>query len=179
VSDLTKKILESGLVDEATARLMERWGNLPEGSAELTRNKPERLQAATREELMQFAEDIGEEVEKQRRLKETMLDTDRMRFPVTVDVYKQSVLTNDGVRVPRTIVAGHVRGVIDRMGRYYFRIQDVKERWFVPGYVFRKEGPGDGGATDPSKATYEQVHEVQVLSHGEAPVCIQVAVQQL
>lgn len=172
MSKLSEKILESGLIDETMARLLERWGNLPEGSAEKTRGKPEALAHATREELMQFAEDVGEEVEKQRRLKETMLDLDRLRFPVQVDVFKSLVRDHD-LLVTKGFVAGHVRGVIDRMGRYYFRVQDAKEKWFVPGYILKKEEAGDEKMT----YVYEQVTESQVLSKGEAPVCIQVSVQ--
>jgi hypothetical protein len=173
MSDLTKKILESGLVDEATARLMERWGNLPEGSAELTKNKPEHLQNATREELMKFAEDIGEEVDKQRRMRETMLDMDRLRFPVHVKIYKQHIITDDGAHMGKTLVAGNVNGVIDRMGRYYFRFQDVRENWFVPGYVIQKQESGEEKVT----FSLEEITESQVLSAGESPVCIQVSVQ--
>jgi hypothetical protein len=125
VKELTQKILEAGLVDEATAKLMERWGNLPEGAAELV--KTERLKDATRAELLNFGEELGDALDKERRLRETMLDMNQLRWPTQVMIYK------DGQERAR-----HVTCVIDRMGRYYFRPQDVKKEWFVPGYELRR-----------------------------------------
>ncbi len=53
MKELTKKILESGLVDKTTAKLMEKWGQLEEGSSELVDHH-----ALTRKTLEDFIEDI-------------------------------------------------------------------------------------------------------------------------
>ena len=123
MSELTKRILESGLVDEATASMMEKWGVIPEGSAELA--KRQELKDATRGELLKFAEDIGAEVDKHRRLKETMLDLNQLRWPATVKIGNGK---ND-LRV------GPFTAVVDRMGRYYFQPDLDTKKWLIPGYA--------------------------------------------
>lgn len=50
---LVKKILEAGLVDEHTARMLEKWGALEPGASSLAGR-----QKATRESLEELAEDI-------------------------------------------------------------------------------------------------------------------------
>jgi hypothetical protein len=129
MSDLTKKILESGLVDETTAKLMERWGYLPEGSADLAVGKAEALERAsvekdTREVLTKMAERIGVEVDALRKTRETMLDLSHLRWPATV-----MIKSTEGLMHVDSIAA-----LIDRMGRFYFRPQDVDLKWLVPGY---------------------------------------------
>jgi hypothetical protein len=159
MSDLSRKILESGLIDETTARMMEKWGVLDEGSADLA--KKATLKDATREELIQFAEDIGEEVDKQRRLKETMLDLNHIRWPVKLTL------------VGRNEAGGHqpvssFTAVVDRMGRFYFRPQEVKpyEKDFIPGRHLMND--------DTQTMT---ILEVTPLYVGDDLAAIQVSVQ--
>jgi hypothetical protein len=161
---IVKKVLESGLVDKHYAQLMEQWGYLPEGSTELV--KTDALKGATKEQLQKLAEDIGNEVDKERALKETQLDLDKIRWPVEVTVLKKGEGDHlDGV-------AHKVPAVIDRMGRFYFRIQDVADVWFVPGYLITREVMNkDNGARAIVK---ELILEKDVLYIGEQPVCIQV-----
>lgn len=66
MKELTKKVLESGLIDKPTATLMERWGQLDPGASDLTdehkltgaleRSKDERF-------IRQTLEDFVEELE--------------------------------------------------------------------------------------------------------------------
>lgn len=158
MSDLSKKILESGLIDEATARMMEKWGVLDEGSADLA--KKATLKDATREELIQFAEDIGEEVDKQRRLKETMLDLNHLRWPVKLSLAPPRGLEGRPV--------GSFTAVVDRMGRYYFRPQEVRafEKDLIPGRQLMNED-----------AQVMTILEVTPLYVGEALAAIQVSVE--
>jgi hypothetical protein len=73
MKELTKKILEAGLVDKHTTRAMEKWGQLEEGSVALVGKKK-----VTETTLAEFVEDI-----------ETLLDQDleirETRFEVSVD----------------------------------------------------------------------------------------------
>ena len=157
---IVKKVLESGLVDKHMAQLMEKWGYLPEGATELV--KQDALKGATKDQLQALAEDIGNEVDKERTLKETQLDLDKLRWPteVTLELEDQKHI----YQVP---------AVIDRMGRLYFRIQDVKDVWFVPGNFLTREVPNlETGGRSVQK---EQILEKDVLYVGEQAVCIQVS----
>lgn len=151
---IVEKVLSSGLVDKATAQLMEMWGYLPEGSVEkVDENK---LENATKEQLTQLANDLAVEVEKEHALRETYLDLERLKWPTIVQHISKPVgeLT---VQLANDLVA-----LVDRMGRYYFRIQDVQQEWFVPGYTMRR-------ASGP-----EKILQAQVLYVGEQGVCMQV-----
>lgn len=151
---IVEKVLASGLVDKATAELMEKWGYLPEGSAEKT--DEDKLKNATQETLTKLASDLATEVEKEHALRETYLDLERLRWPQAIDgIYKPQV----GQPFE---VALNLMSVVDRMGRYYFRIQDVDKEWFIPGYYLRKKGID------------EKILQAQVLYIGEQGVCVQV-----
>lgn len=126
MSQLTEKILRSGLVDKHTAALMEKYGLLEEGSTEKVNE--DALKGATRAQLERLAEDLAVEAEREFALKETMLDLSQLRWPVTVRV------NSDGVK------SAPMSALIDRMGRYYFRPQDVNKSWFVPGYSIDRDG---------------------------------------
>jgi hypothetical protein len=157
VNELSKKILESGLVDEATARMMEKWGILDEGAADLA--KKSTLKDATREQLMKFADDVGEEVDKQRRLKETMLDLNQLKWPAFVGIF-------DPTKSPS--VVHRVTALVDRMNRYYFRPQDAAKEWFVPGGLV---------LSGPEDKKQETILEVTELFIGDQVAAIQVSVQ--
>ena len=150
---LVEKILRSGLVDKATAALMEQWGYLEPGSAEKANEGA--LKNATKDTLNKLAEDLAGEVEREYVLKETHLDLERIRWPVTVSTIRNSQGDE---------VAKNVSAVIDRMGRYYFRAQDANPDWFVPGFVFER-----------LNGLSETVLEKQILFINETPVCIQVS----
>jgi len=149
---LTEKILRSGLVDKHTAEMMERYGILEEGASEKVNE--DALKSATREQLVRLADELSEEVEKSNILRETALDLERLRWPVKISILNGTILTKDGLNA-----------VIDRQGSYYFRAQDVKKEWFVPGYSIRREGV----------AKDEMLLESQELFLEETPVCIQVS----
>lgn len=165
MSELTKKILESGLVDQSTAELMEKWGYLPDGSAELAAGKAEALMRATvekdvKETLTKLAERIGQEVDSLRRTRETMLDLNHLKWPVLVGVW--NLKNGDDSRVFR------VHGLMDRLGRYYFHPKDVWKEAFVPGFVLMR------GADDSIKETILEVTELFV---GDQSAAIQVSTQ--
>ena len=166
MSDLIKKVLESGLVDEATARLMEKWQTLPEGSAELAAGKAESLAAVTQEVLMKLAEDVGEEVDKQRQLRETVLDLQNLKWPV-------SAMTVDR----RGDVQTFVSGVMDRHGHFFFRPQDVMKEWFVPGYTLCRQVANSPSVLEPGTLS-ETITEVTELFIGDQVVAIQVSTHQ-
>jgi hypothetical protein len=69
VKELTKKILEAGLVDKHLAQMMEKWGALEPGATDLVGRKQ-----VTKETLEEFAKDIEEMVRVDQPSKETILD---------------------------------------------------------------------------------------------------------
>ena len=143
-----EKVLRSGLIDRSMAELMEKYQLLPEGAAE-------RVKEATREQMKKVAEEVVELAEKEALIKETRFDLERLRWPVSV----YTSLPDASGRM----LSPWVEGVIDRMGRYFFRVQDVKEEWFIPGYILQKAG----------KPT-EEILEVTKLYIDEQPVAVQV-----
>ena len=161
MKELTKKILESGLVDETTALMMEKWGILEAGAADLT--KKATLLDATREQLINFAEEVEEVVEKNRqgRLQETMLDLGRLKWPAVC----YTVLKREGS--DQFSFSPKVHVLVDRMGRIYFRPQDVDEGMLVPGRELRVEGTRAGGT----------ILEVTELFIGDEIAAIQVSVK--
>jgi hypothetical protein len=163
MSDLTRKILSSGLVDEYTATLMEKWGYLPEGAAAIAKDKENVLKNATKEQLTKLAEDIGDEIERKARLKESMLDLDKIRWPAMVSIWNA-----EGVPL-----AHHIGAVIDRLGRYYFRPADVKSDWLVPGFSLTRTV---SISTDfQNKEETETILEVTSLYVDETVMAIQVS----
>jgi hypothetical protein len=163
---IVTKVLESGLVDKATAQLMELWGYLPEGSVDQVNE--DRLKGATHDTLKTLANDLAVEVEKEHAIRETYLDLERIRWPVTIQgIYSPAIGQPN-------LVVGLVPAVMDRMGRYYFRIQDVNEKWFVPGHLIQRYATSkdDGTKTD---FLSEKILHSQTLYIGEQGVCIQVS----
>lgn len=154
MSQLTEKILRSGLVDKHTAALMEKYGLLEAGSVEKVNE--DALKGATRQQLVQLAEDLAVEAEREFALKETMLDLNQLRWPVTVAI-KSVGLVHDAISA-----------LIDRMGRYYFRPQDVSLRLLVPGFRL---------VVFPSMKE-ETIVEVTELFIGEQVAAIQVSVTE-
>lgn len=129
MKDLSKRILESGLVDETTALMMEKWGVLEEGASDLT--KKEELKNATREQLMKFADEVADKVDEDRRLRETMLDLNQLRWHVPVKLAAKDI---------GLFHVDPISALVDRMGRYYFRPQDVDRAWLVPGHLIVGQG---------------------------------------
>ena len=156
---VVEKVVKSGLVDRHTVALMERWGMLPEGSTE---SVPDLIRRLAKEQLSQLADDLEQEIEREMAMRETRLDLDRLRWPVEVDVFH-------GDQEQVAFLA--LRGVTDRMGKYYFRPEDVRtEEAIAPGMwiVLRT-----GGVPEAP----EEVLEVQPLYVGNAVVCLQVTVR--
>lgn len=156
MSQLTEKILRSGLVDKHTAALMEKYGLLEEGSTEKVNE--DALKGATRVQLERLAEDLAVEAERELALKETMLDLNQMRWPATVGVWD---LEENTVR--------RVGALVDRMGRYFFRPQDVTLRELTPGNFLLC------GVADADKKT---IFEAQELFVGDQVAAIQVSVSE-
>jgi hypothetical protein len=152
---LVEKVLTSGLVDKDTVLLFERAGVLPPGSVDMVDEKA--LEKATKEDKAALAEEL-DLLASRNSLKETMLDLDQVRWPARMDISKET-------GVP---VACGVNCVVDRMGRYYFRIQDVEKGWFLPGYRLSCE--------EKNVLVTKTIFESQILSVGDLPVCVQVTV---
>lgn len=96
MKELTKKILEAGLVDKHLAAMMERWGTLDPGASDLVGR-----QQLTKESLEAFAEDIAGLVDPEQPVQETILD---------MEVSPPGKFT-----VPKT--GDHFYGYWDKMGR--------------------------------------------------------------
>ena len=90
MSEITEKILKSGLIDKHTAKMMENFGMLPEGSAE-------KVGEVAKGQMAKMAEELAEAVEREHRIRETALDLDR---PVVV-----GSLHNGRQGTPRRAVA--------------------------------------------------------------------------
>lgn len=153
---IVEKVLKSGLVDKATADMMESMGLLPEGASDVVNE--DGLKGKTKEQLMAFAETIAVEVEKEHKIRETFLDLDRLRWPAVVRIHD----------IDAAVLRDELPALIDRQGRYYFRIQDVPKDLFVPGYRLTRKSPGDW-------QVLETIIESQVLYIEETPVCVQVS----
>jgi hypothetical protein len=163
---IVEKVLASGLVDEATARMMEHFKMIPDGSAELAKDKEAKLKSSTETELKKLAEDLATEVEKEHKIRETALDLERMKWPCVVDL----IQTNGKDSVCVSIAA-----MSDRWGRYYFRVQDVKAEWLTPGYRLQKL-VRDLNAGDKMVAIQSPILEAQLLYIGDVAACWQVSV---
>jgi hypothetical protein len=157
MSDLRDKVLRSGLIDKHTAALLERYELIQEGESDKVPDG-DPLHDATKAELELLVRDLDSEIDKEARMRETMLDLDKLRWHTKVVVWSNT-----------TRVTGEhpIDAVIDRQGRYYFRIQDVDPTWFVPGRRIIREG---------FKA-HELILEASPLYLGDQVVCIQVTTQ--
>lgn len=161
---VVEKVLASGLVDKHTAALMERWGYLPEGASDKVNS--DALKNATKAQLTKLAEEIGDEVAKENLLRETSLDLERLRWPTEVTIFNQKSET----------IVYKLKGMIDRMGRLYFRSQDIKESWFVPGYTLRRSAHDVN--TGVEMVVREEILESGHLFIGDNPVAFQVTVRK-
>lgn len=164
---IVEKVLASGLIDKATAQLMEVWGYLPGGASEKVNE--DALKDATQAKVSELARELATEVEKEHHLRETYLDLERVRWPaqVRLDIPPNMVAKKDAI-MPICALAG----VVDRMGRYYFRIQDVNPDWFIPGFIISQ-------TTAAGELKQERIYQAQVLFIGEQGVCVQVSVEPL
>lgn len=64
--------------------LMERWKYLPEGAAALVNE--DALKNATMKQLEKLAMEIGDEIDKEHALRESMVDLDRLKWPASITV---------------------------------------------------------------------------------------------
>lgn len=150
---IVEKVLKSGLIDRSMAELMEKYQLIPEGSADQVRE-------ATREQMEKVVAEVVELAEKDSIVKETRFDLERLRWPVKV----HTSLSSD----PGKMKSPWVDGVIDRMGRYFFRVQDVREEWFIPGMILWRDG-----------RKQEEILEVQKLYIDDQPVAVQVTTREV
>lgn len=148
---IVEKVLSSGLIDRSMAELMEKYHLLPEGAAEQVKD-------ATREQMERAVAEAVEIAEREQLVKETRLDLDKLRWPTKVKIVMAQ---------PAHDRTTWLDAVIDRMGRYFFRFQDVEEKWFVPGYRLHREGFD----------VHEIILESQVIYIDELPVAVQVTTQ--
>jgi hypothetical protein len=158
---IAKTLLQSGLIDKAQAQMMEKMGLIPSGASELVRENA--LKGATEDVLMNLAEELSVAVEKEHAIRETALDLNRIRWPAFIDVLKSSK-EKEGL----TPIVANLSCVVDQLGRYYVRISEGKESWFVPGYVVLRK-------LDSNRTSHEYITESQKLFIGEREVCYQVA----
>lgn len=163
---IVEKVLKSGLVDRAMAELMEKFKMIPDGSSELVQE--DALKNATREQLIKLADDLATEVEKEHKVRETHLDLERIRWPAIISISKDDNTVVNGEK-SYTMVVDNVSAVVDRMGRYYFRLDEIQPEWLIPGNLLvRKQG---------DRKFVDLILEAQMLYIDESPVCWQVAVK--
>ena len=166
MSEIVKKVLRSGLIDKHTAELMEQYGMLDPGAAETVND--DALKNATQVQMKKLAEELAVEVEREHKIRETYLDLDRTKFPVTVKIFSRG---------------GHfvtTSGMVDRHGRYYFRFQDADPNWFTPGFLIEKvPTSAPGGETHDIMLVQpkEMIVEATPLFVDEKPVAYQVSTQ--
>jgi hypothetical protein len=116
VKELTKKILEAGLVDSTTAALLARWGIL----------KPEELEQVQHKQVVQ--DTLTTFIEKLEEL------LDREPGDETVDKPMRETFFEIQVREPPVLYFNHRQG-------YFSAVRDIMGRLFVtPSHDFR---PGD------------------------------------
>lgn len=167
MSTLTDKILASGLIDKALTGILEQWGYLPSGSSDKV-NETE-LVNASRTKLIDLAESLEQELTEAYKIKESALDLERLKWPVTVDI----VTERDNSTV---LVAGLIPAVVDRYGKYYFRVTDNKDSDFplIPGNFIVSNVYKDG--------EYRKVRctitDVTTLYNDDEPICIQVTTEK-
>ncbi len=166
----SEKILKSGIIDRGFAQLLEKWGNLPEGASELT--KSNELHNATKEHLTKFAEELAEAVANEHVLRETSLDLEHLKFPVVV-----AVCSKIEVGVGPDWGVNEIPGMEDRMGRLYFRFQDVAKEWFVPGFFIRKSVFDK--ETQKRYTVNLEILEVTTLFVGDQEIALQVLLSRL
>ena len=163
---IVQKVLESGLVDKGAAELMELWGYLPHGASESVNE--DALKNATQEKLSSMAKELANAVETEHHLRETYLDLERLRWPATVFIGFPRGAYDGNSKLTTTLAHDTpLQAVMDRMGRYYFRLQDVDEKWFVPGFILSRESPR--GFRE------EMITQSQILYVGNQGICVQVS----
>lgn len=161
---IVEKVLKSGLIDKAMVEYMEKTGMLPEGAADSVQE--DALKDATKEHLATLTESLAVELEKEHAIRETHLDLERIRWPAVVDIWA----VNADQSLEKSLVI-ELPAAMDRMGRYFFRFDDVKAEWFVPGYrIYRK--------TAGRETVHETILESQPLYINDVPICIQVTVMK-
>lgn len=153
MNSIVEKVLSSGLIDRSMAELMEKYQLLPEGAAEQVKD-------ATREQMTKIVNEVVELSEKDHIVKETRFDLERLRWPARIHTSMPST--------PNKQHSPWLDVVVDRMGRYYVRMQDFKEEWFIPGFLLY-----------PSGQPVQEILEVQKLFIDETPVCVQIATREV
>jgi hypothetical protein len=158
MSELSDKILRSGLIDKHTAELLEKYGLIESSDVEkVPEGAP--LANATKQQLTKFADELAEIVERDVRLKESYLDLEKLRWPVTVIIKSSG---GEG-----QVHVDEITALVDRMGRYYIRPQDINIKAVVPGFTM---------VILPSMRE-ELIVEAQPLYVGDVVAAIQVATQ--
>lgn len=168
---IVEKVLKGGLIDKSVAELMEKWGNLPPGAADMVNE--DALKNATKDHITKLAEDLATEVEKEHKIRETALDLNRIRWPAVVSICtperREELRKMPGaLLVVGQDVAVNVATVVDRMGRYYFRAQDSNKDWFVTGFYVQRRPDG-------VNLVWERIMEAQPLFIDDTMVCWQVS----
>lgn len=155
---IVSKILKSGLVEKHTAQLLEQWGSLPDGSTELVKNVT--IQDLTEAQLIRLVEDISEELESSLSVKETVLDLDKLQWPVEVSVIEYDKKGNYRSEAK-------VSAVEDNMGNMYFRADEAPLKLLIPGnYVCR------ANVSDLKKL--QTIASVDPMYMDQTPICYRV-----
>jgi hypothetical protein len=166
MSKLVEKVLRSGLVDKHTVALLEKFGSLEPGSTEKVNEGA--LKNATKQQLTALAEDLALEVEREAVIRETYLDLEKLRYPATgISLYDagKGIATVSGLSAMQ-----------DRMGRYFFRYQDVDYNWFCIGMELEKTKAQSGEMHYPAR---EAIIAQEILYIDETPVCIQITTEKV
>lgn len=122
---ISKKVLESGLIDKNAIQLLERWGNLPAGTSERIRSD------VTKEQLKKFSEELSALIEAEPILRETDLS-----LQYVTEQRRIAIGTEEGIQV---LMCG-----ISKMGNLLFKPQSVRRSWLTVGNdVLFPDGIGD------------------------------------
>lgn len=167
MKELTRKILESGIVDKHVARLMERWGQLDDGASDLVGKK-----RVTRQTLEEFIEDLEQTVEDQvGKLRETSLD-----------LYVNGDLVAFWPHLDKKVSA---RAHVDLMGNIIIQSKFMQPSWgFVRGDVIElltvRIGRSVGKPTSIEDALKAyRILDVNSIYEGEKAIAFRLSVEEL
>lgn len=169
---VTQKLLELQLLSTDIIKSMENWGALPKGSSENLGHFFDKPVSTNLYKLMKDLEDL---LDQELEVHETNPDLANLKWPIEVTIYSQMPDNLDEVppHIRKSYFKGRVLAVRDIAGKFYCRIEDVKEDWFVPGYklTFDYCNPDLGSLILKS---WETISERQILYVDDVPVCIKV-----
>lgn len=102
MKELTKKVLESGLIDKHVAQMFEKWGQLEPGATELAGKHK-----VTKDTLQQFADEIEDLLDYKKDIHETRLEV-RVKPPIILFSIKNGSFSAAVDELDRLIVSPEV-----------------------------------------------------------------------